>query len=137
MNENPFDLLPDLGGGAIAFTIIYILIIIASYWKLFQKANRPGWAAIVPIYNAIVYLQVAGLSPWFVLLGLAAIVPVLGTLLILIFLIYLSIKVAAAFGKGVLFGIGIAFLPVIFVAILAFGDAKYQPVKENTSAEEA
>jgi hypothetical protein len=104
---------------------------LVSYWKLFEKADRPGWAAIIPIYNTIVYIQVAGLSPWFVLIFLAAIVPIVGSLLIAIFVIYLAIKVAAAFGKSALFGIGVAFLPVIFIPILAFGSAEYKLGKKE------
>ena len=47
-------------GGLFAFgfmTIIYLLfiiLIIAGLWKVFEKAGKPGWAAIVPIYNVIV-----------------------------------------------------------------------------------
>ena len=38
-------------------------------------------------------------------------------------IIYLDI--ANNFGKGVAFGIGLIFLPFIFIPILAFGDARY------------
>jgi len=47
---------------------------------------------------------------------------------------YLSVVVAIkncfdlakVFGKDVAYGIGLLFLPIIFLPILAFGDAKYQ-----------
>jgi hypothetical protein len=125
MNDN-FELLGSLFASFGVVSLIIIIFAIVIYWKVFEKANRPGWAAIIPIYNTIVTLQVAGLSPWLVLVLLASIIPVVGTIVLLIFNIYVSIKLAQAFGKSALFGIGIAFLPIIFVAILAFGDAKYQ-----------
>ena len=36
------------------------LFYIAAMWKVFEKAGKPGWAAIIPIYNAIVLLDIAG-----------------------------------------------------------------------------
>ncbi len=47
----------DLGA---IFWIIYlgvIILFIASFWKVYVKAGKPGWAAIVPIYNVIVLLE--------------------------------------------------------------------------------
>jgi hypothetical protein len=35
-------------------------ISIASVWKTFEKANQPGWAVLVPIYNVVVLLRIAG-----------------------------------------------------------------------------
>jgi Ca2+-transporting ATPase len=39
---------------------------IASMWKVFTKANQPGWAAIVPIYNMLVMLEVAKKPTWWI-----------------------------------------------------------------------
>ena len=41
--------------------------------------------------------------------------------------VLISLGVARNFGKSNGFGIGIIFLPVIFIPILAFGPAIYQP----------
>ena len=46
-------------GGSIVGLIVGILVI-AGMWKVFTKAGKPGWAAIIPIYNLIVLLQIAG-----------------------------------------------------------------------------
>ncbi len=27
------------------------LLLIAGMWRVFSKAGKPGWAAIIPIYN--------------------------------------------------------------------------------------
>ena len=43
-----------LGAVGIVGVLLYIAIIvlaIASWWKIFEKAGQPGWAAIVPFYN--------------------------------------------------------------------------------------
>ncbi|HNR38904.1 MAG TPA: DUF5684 domain-containing protein, partial [Acidobacteriota bacterium] len=61
-----------LGAGfGCVFFVIYAAIIIlfnASLWKIFVKAGKPGWAAIVPIYNIIVLLEVVGRPLWWIVL---------------------------------------------------------------------
>ena len=60
-----------LGMVVIVFLLFYLIVAIlcvVSVWRLFMKAGKPGWAAIVPVYNQIVMLQVAGRPVWWVLL---------------------------------------------------------------------
>jgi hypothetical protein len=90
-------------------------------WKIFVKAGKPGWAAIVPIYNLIVILEIAGKPIWWFILLLIPFVNI-------IVLIMVLISFARNFGKGVGFAIGMLILPFIFYPMLAFGDATYQPV---------
>ena len=109
------------GMSAVTWIISAILGIfgIICLWKVFEKAGKPGWASIIPIYNIIVSFQVAGMSPWLILLML---IPVAN----LIVAILLNVKLAEKFGKGGGFAVGLIFLNIIFMAILAFGDAEYQ-----------
>jgi len=100
--------------------LAFVVVMIASIWKVFTKAGQPGWAAIVPIYNAVILCRIAGKSPWLILLCL---IPYLGGI---IFGIMLGLAVAKAFGKSSGFGIGLALLGFIFYPVLAFGDAQYQ-----------
>lgn len=96
-----------------------IVLVIAGFWKTFVKAGKPGWAAIVPIYNIIVLLEIAGRPLWWIVLFLIPLVS-------LIALIIVSIDIAKSFGKGVGFGLGLGFLSFIFYPILGFGSAQYQ-----------
>lgn len=41
---------------------------IIGMWKAFEKADEPGWAAIIPIYNMVVMMKIGGLNPLLVLL---------------------------------------------------------------------
>ena len=93
--------------------------VIAGVWKAFEKAGEPGWAVLVPIYNAIVFLKIAGKPAWWFILLL---IPVVGMVVGII----AAIDFAKAYGKGAGYGVGIAFLGAIFVPILGFGDARYQ-----------
>ncbi len=109
----------------IIFALLFAILMIASTWIIFQNAGRPGWAAIVPIYNTIVQLQVAKLSPWLIFICLLGIIPIVGSLIVGIFSIVVSVKLGQAFNKGTGFIIGMIFLPFIFLPILAFGDSQY------------
>jgi hypothetical protein len=44
----------------------------------------------------------------------------------LIFTVMSSVKTALAYGKGIVFALGLFFLPNIFTLILGFGNARYQ-----------
>lgn len=100
--------------------LAFLVVMIASLWKVFTKAGQPGWACLVPIYNAVVLCKIAGKSPWLILLCL---IPYLGGI---IFGIILGIGVAKAFGQSTGYGIGLALLGFIFYPMLAFGSATYQ-----------
>lgn len=102
--------------------LVVVVIQIAAMWKVYEKAGKPGWAAIVPIYNIIVLLDIAGKPWWWILLCLIPIVNI-------IVLIIVYIDLAKNFGKGVGFALGLIFLPIIFFPILAWGDAQYQPTR--------
>src|SRR3954466_7738393 len=103
----------------LAFELVIIVAIIAGFWKVFIKAGKPGWAAIVPIYNVIVLLQVAGKPLWWVVLFFIPIVNIIMCILV-------GIAVAKSFGKSDLFGVGLGLLGFVFYPILGFGDAQYQ-----------
>jgi hypothetical protein len=102
-------------------TFIYFAVIavtIYSLWKVFVKAGKPGWAAIVPIYNIIVLLEIVGKPLWWVVLFLIPVVSLVASIIVFI-------DLAKAFGKGAGFGVGLAFLPFIFFPILGLGEAKF------------
>lgn len=100
------------------FGLILGLLMIVSLWKLFTKAGKPGWAAIIPIYNTIVFLEIAGKPVWWFLLLLIPFVNI-------VVAIIATIGFANAYGKGGGFAVGLIFLPMIFFPILAFGSSRY------------
>ncbi len=117
------DLAADAAGpvGMLIMVVYFalIVVVVAGMWKTFAKAGKPGWACLVPIYNMIVMLEIAGKPLWWIILLL---VPCVNVVMIII----LCIAIAERFGKGPGFGIGLAFLPFIFYPILGFGDARYR-----------
>lgn len=110
------------GGAALLIncvSLILTIITIVGMWKLFVKADKPGWAAIVPIYNVIVLLEIVGRPLWWIILLLIPLVN-------LVILIMVTVDLAKSFGQGVGYAIGLLLLPFIFYPMLGFGDATYQ-----------
>lgn len=117
------DDLNNAAGGAAAMVIllvelVFIIAVVAGFWKVFEKAGKPGWAAIVPIYNIVVLLEITGKPIWWIV---GFFIPCLNFIVALL----IALEVAKCFGKGAGFGLGLAFLPFIFYPILGFGDARY------------
>jgi hypothetical protein len=129
---------------AIISLAVYVLVAI-GLWKVFQKAGKPGWAGIVPIYNIYVMTEIVGRPMWFFIAMVAGIVlgmiPILGFLfglaaLVLWFMLVLDL--ARSFGKDAGFAVGMFFLSFIFIPILGFGDAKYiGPAAQGETKEPA
>jgi len=107
----------------IGFTIVWLALVIlfvASMWKIFEKAGEPGWAALIPIYNIIVLIKIAGKPLWWFVLML---IPIVNFIVAVI----LTMAVAKNFGKGTGYAMGMLFLAPVFYPMLAFGDSRYQP----------
>ena len=104
--------------GGLVYLAIMVLMV-ASLWKIYDKAGEPGWAAIIPFYNVVVLLKIVGRPIWWLLLMM---IPFVG----IIIAILVMIDLAKSFGQGTGYGIGLVFLPFIFAPMLAFGDASYR-----------
>ncbi|MBC8160198.1 MAG: signal peptidase I [Roseiflexaceae bacterium] len=100
------------------FGLLVAVLVIAGMWKLFTKAGKPGWAAIIPIYNIVVLLQIAGKPLWWIVLLFIPFVNFIAIIMI-------WAAVAKSFGKGIGFTLGLVFLSPIFVPVLGFGGANY------------
>lgn len=133
------------------FLVIFFLIfLLISYIKVFQKAGYSGWCAIIPVYGTIVYLRIAKMSGWYIILlflsGIAVrrfnemaiedimlakasmglfILWISAILIQIVLNLIMNINFARSFGKSDGFGVGIAFLPIVFIPILAFGNSEY------------
>lgn len=130
-----------LGGALIFFILIAIAVVvfqIIAMVKVYKKAGKAGWEAIVPYYNNWVLCEIAGVKWWFFLimsaasicgiLGLVVLEP-LAALVGLAGTFAVNYNIALKFGKdGVGYGIGLTLLPVVFYAILGFGSAEFKDV---------
>ena len=99
-------------------SLVAAVLEIIAFWMIFAKAGRPGWAAIIPIYNLYTACKVAGRPGWWWILWLIPIVNI-----VVIFIVFIDI--AKKFGKGTLFGVLMVFFTVICALILALGSSTY------------
>ncbi len=101
-----------------AVTLGVTLLQLAGMWKVFEKANQPGWGALVPILNIFYLLEIADKETWWLILFVIPGISIIASIVVLI-------DVAKNFGKGPGYGLGLVFLAPIFWPLLGFGDDKY------------
>ena len=111
-------ILAGLGIGVVIFYFAIIIVAIAGMWKTFEKAGKPGWAAIIPIYNTLIMIEIVGKPTIWILWCLLPCVNI-------VFSIWLINLMSKSFGKEEGFTVGMILLPFIFWPILGFGSAQY------------
>ena len=60
------------------YTVLVILLILIHFglWKMFVKAGRAGWEALIPFYRAYVITRLSGRKSWLVILLIVPIVNI-------------------------------------------------------------
>lgn len=67
-----------LAGSIVAVGMVLVLVIpilivyLVGLWKLFKKAGRNGWEAIIPFYNTWVLAEISGVAWWYALIIILA-----------------------------------------------------------------
>lgn len=128
----------DTNMSGFAYTLIWLLflaiyiIAVIGLWKMYTKAGKPGWAAIIPLYNWWVWIKIIGRPTWWFWAMIAALllswIPLIGWLLtVLVAILWLlgCLDMARCFGKGVGHGLLLWLFPFILAPILGFGSARY------------
>jgi hypothetical protein len=117
--------LAALAGVNLLIVIVILVLIFGGLWKIFTKAGKPGWAAIVPIYNWIVLVKIVGKPLWW---DIMLFIPCVN----LVFGILVYIELAKCFGKDTLYGVLLFLLSPIMIPVLGFSDAQYTPPSEQS-----
>lgn len=118
------------GGTILLFYLVFIVVVVVAMWKVFEKAKRPGWAALIPFYNTYVMLEIVGRPTWWLLLYFIPFVNLIVSVIV-------AIDMAKSFGKTEVFGVvGLWLFAIVGYLMLAFGPAKYvgPSVKPPTAA---
>jgi hypothetical protein len=120
MNDNAvgFDVSAPVPFVSMLVILALAVVSLVGIWKVFTKAGQPGWACLIPIYNGIVIMRIAGRPVWWILLCLIPIVNLIVGIIVML-------DIASSFGKGPGFGLGLAFLGFVFFPMLGFSDAQY------------
>jgi len=120
-----------LAAGFGFIVLIYLavaILLVASSWIIYTKADQPGWAVFIPVYDLIILLRVIQKPWWWIILF---IIPPVTIIIYILILHALSLK----FGQNVWFTLGLLFLPVIFFPVLAFGDYRYMNDGDSSDFE--
>lgn len=103
----------------LVFGLLYLVFIgalVYGMWKTFEKAGKPGWACLIPIYNLVVLHEIVGRETIKLLLLFIPLVNIY-------FIITLYVSLAKSFGKR---ETGEIILAVFFWPFyLGLGDARY------------
>jgi hypothetical protein len=109
-----FSPVPSLIGGIIG----YVLVVVAL-WPVFTKAGKPGWGALIPIYNTYLLVKIAGFHGALVILYFIPIVNIVVAIIV-------ALGVGRAFGKGAAFSIFLLWLfAIIGYFIVGYGSSRY------------
>ncbi len=122
MEQNLNGSFSAFSGITVFIWLVVIVFLIVAEWKIFEKAGQPGWASLIPIYNAIVFLKIINRPVWWILLYLIPVVNIIISIIVML-------DLAKAFGQSTGFAIGLILLPIIFIPILGFGNAEYMGIE--------
>lgn len=101
--------------------VLYVWIALALS-SVFRKADEQPWKAWVPVLNAIVFLRLAGLPGWLVVL---AVVPILGTLAFFVVTIIALQRINRSFGLGTGMTVLGAILFPVWASVVGWGSARW------------
>ncbi|MCK5823392.1 MAG: signal peptidase I [Bacteroidales bacterium] len=122
MEEIIFSILALGIGTIITISVLIIAFKIITMWFLFEKGGEAGWISFIPIYNTITIIRIAGKPWWWIFFLLIPIVQI-------IFLVLIYDGLSNSFGKTSGFTVGLFFLTIIFMAIIAFDKSKFEGTK--------
>ncbi len=91
----------------ILFILIIQIIHFLGTWKLYVKAGRKAWEAAVPVYNAIVLMQIINRPKWWVFL---LFIPIINLLMFPV----IWVETIRSFGKNTLLDTWLAILTLGF-----------------------
>jgi hypothetical protein len=115
----------DMGVGMGVYIVggmIYLWLIVfmtCAMIAIFIKADKPWWAAIVPIYNIVILMEIVGKPLWWIILFF---IPLAN----FVALILVTNSLSKSFGKDVGYTVGLVLLGIVFYPMLAFGSSQYR-----------
>ena len=114
--------------GTVLIVSPFVIAYYIGLWKLFEKAGRPGWEALIPFYNNLIMVQLTGRPLWWFWL---LFVPVINVIV----LFGITVEFAKSFGKFTFWEqIGAVILGFIVFPIWGF-DKNTQYLGEPVSEE--
>ena len=122
MDQILFTLLSLGLGTIVTISVIILAFKIVTMWFLFEKSGEHGWISLIPIYNLIIIIRISGKPWWWIFFLLIPFVDI-------VFLVLVYDGLSKAFDRKDCFTIGLFFLSIVFMAIIAFDKSEFQGKK--------
>ena len=142
-------------GVIVVLGLLWFVLSVIADWKIFTKAGRAGWKALVPIlreYEEFDLCWNGSIGVFYAIMMIALQIfdtytketlPVTATALLAVIGIVLlvvsfreSLRLAEAFGKGRRFGVGLFLLGPVMRLVLGFGSAEYAGLPSESETGE-
>ena len=108
-----------------AVAIIMAVVMIVAMCKIFSKANKPAWAALIPFYNTWVLCEMTWGHGIFMVLYFVPLIKYAAYIITMI-------KLGKVFAKETAYKVGLVLLPAVFAAIIAFdNNSVYRPISDS------
>lgn len=126
-----------LGLIIIMIFFIFLVLYIIGRWKLYQKAGKNGWEAIIPFYNDWIYVEISGLNWWWFLLVMATtisslydslysddiFISLITSLISLFALFVCNYNISKKLHKDTAFAILMTIFPFILIPMIGLSDS--------------
>ncbi|WP_460776121.1 DUF5684 domain-containing protein [Microbacterium sp. GXF7504] len=128
---------PDAGSLVLIALLSTLPTLVLYVWtalalsRVYTKIGVAGWKAWVPVYNAVVFLRLGGLSGWLLLLLL---IPVFGVIFVYVAIVTSAHRINLAFGHGAGMTVLAALLFPVWASVLGFGPAEPDRTHEPYAA---
>jgi len=132
------DLIPSLVLSFYITILISLLVVkIIGRWKVFEKADIPGWHSLIPLLNQYDIFEMGGIDGIYVLFEF---IPFLGPIVYTVFHIMALLEISKRFGKDNIYAVLFFFFAPIMFIIFGFNEEQFntslvgvEPIKkENT-----
>lgn len=98
--------------------VVLIVLQIVAMCKVFTKAGKPWWSAIIPFYNVYTLYEITFGNGWYFLMLFLPLANVVMSIVSMV-------RLARLFGKSNGFAVGLVLLNFVFMLILGFGDSTF------------
>lgn len=139
-----------VGASAILLVVglVWYLLSVIAYWKIFTKAGEAGWKSLIPFYNSYTQFKITWDSKYYLILiaisivsvlistfsgqsvngavtGAASVISFAASVVCIVIAVMADYKLSVSYGHGVGFAVGLVLLSPIFMLILGLGSSQY------------
>jgi len=112
----------------LALIIVVCILTVVGRWKVFKKAGKEGWEALIPVYSDWVYVEISGVNWWYFLLIIMptltmfvknnSIISVISPLISMVGYFFCNYNISKRFHKDTGTAILLTLFPIIVLLVI-------------------